>query len=200
MLTLTFLGVGNAFAKRNYHSNALLEAWTRRWQLQAEPCLLIVPRHPQRFDEVAALIEAQGLACLRRSQGQWPADVPAGAVLLGDTMGEMALYYAAADVALIGGSLRKFGAQNLIEACAVGTPVVLGPSTFNFAQAAADALAAGAALQVRDADEALSTLAALSQDRHRFEQMRGAARGFAAAHRGATARVAAIARDLLRSA
>ena len=176
----------------------VLEAWARhRGKFDSDPNLLIVPRHPQRFDEVAALIEGQGLACLRRSQGPWPADVPAGAVLLGDTMGEMALYYAAADVALIGGSLRDFGAQNLIEACAVGTPVVLGPSTFNFAQAAADAIGSGAALQVRDADEALAAMAALSQDRDRLERMRAAARAFAAAHRGATARIAAIARELL---
>jgi 3-deoxy-D-manno-octulosonic-acid transferase len=112
----------------------------------------------------------------------------------------MALYYAAADVALIGGSLREFGAQNLIEACAVGTPVVLGPSTFNFAQAAADALAAGAALQVRDADEALAAMDALCADRDRLAAMRAAALRFAGAHRGATARVASMVREALPAA
>jgi 3-deoxy-D-manno-octulosonic-acid transferase len=113
-------------------------------------------------------------------------------------MGEMALYYAAADVALIGGSLREFGAQNLIESCAVGTPVVLGPSTFNFAQAAADAIGAGAALQVRDADEALAAMEALCRDRDRLASMGRAALRFADAHRGATARVADMVRGLLR--
>jgi 3-deoxy-D-manno-octulosonic-acid transferase len=159
--------------------------------------LLIVPRHPQRFDEVARLIEQKGFACLRRSRGDWPATDPAGTVLLGDTMGEMVLYYAAADVALIGGSLREFGAQNLIEACAVGVPVVLGPSTFNFAQAAADAIAAGAAVQVRDADEALAAMDELCRDRDRLTSMGRVALHFAGMHRGATARVAAMIRLLL---
>ena len=183
---------------REGEESLLLEAWARRrGKSDSDPNLVIVPRHPRRFDEVAQLIEARGLRCLRRSHGAWPANVPADVVLLGDTMGEMALYYAAADVALIGGSLRNFGAQNLIEACAVGTPVVLGPSTFNFAQAAADALAAGAALQVRDADEALAAMDALCRDRDRLKAMGRAALEFAAAHRGATERVARMVRELL---
>ncbi len=185
---------------RDGEETLLLEARRRREKSDSDPIFLIVPRHPQRFDEVALLIQAQGLDCLRRSMGQWQDQVPTGAVLLGDTMGEMALYYAAADIALIGGSLRNFGAQNLIEACAVGTPVVLGPSTFNFAQAAADAVASGAALKIRDADEALAAMAAASGDPLRLEQMRGAARAFAAAHRGATERIAKIAQDLLNPA
>ncbi|MGE5338445.1 MAG: lipid IV(A) 3-deoxy-D-manno-octulosonic acid transferase [Gemmatimonadota bacterium] len=153
--------------------------------------LLIVPRHPQRFDEVARLIAERGFVLVRRSSPAW--DAPGDdAVLLGDSMGEMALYYAAADVALIGGSLLPFGAQNLIESCAVGTPVVLGPSTFNFAQAAADALAAGAALQAPDANAALAAMDSLTRDADRLQAMRAAALNFAAAHRGATARTAAM--------
>jgi 3-deoxy-D-manno-octulosonic-acid transferase len=163
----------------------------------SDPIFVIVPRHPWRCDEVARLVEAKGLACMRRSHGPWPTDVPAGAVLLGDTMGEMALYYALADVALIGGSLLDFGAQNLIEACAVGTPVVLGPSTFNFAQVAADAIAAGAAVQVRDADETLAAMDELCSDRGRLDAMSMAALDFSRAHRGSTARVARIASELL---
>jgi len=184
-------------SSRDGEEALLLDAWTRRPKFDSDPVVMIVPRHPQRFDEVARLIEERGLACLRRSRGRWPAIIPAGTVLLGDTMGEMALYYAAADVALIGGSLRDFGAQNLIEACAVGTPVVLGPSTFNFAQAAADALGAGAALQVRNADEALAAIDELCRDRDRLASMRLAARRFADAHRGATMRVAEMVRALL---
>ncbi len=154
----------------------------------AEPLIIIVPRHPQRFDAVAQMIEQRGHACPRRSQAAWPLQPAAGSVLLGDTMGEMTLYYAAADMALIGGSLLPFGAQNLIEACAVGTPVVLGPSVYNFAQVAADAVAAGAALQVTDATAAVTSMAALSGDPARLAQMRAAALAFAHAHRGATAR------------
>lgn len=161
-----------------------------------ETLLCIVPRHPQRFDDVAALIEARGWRVLRRSQG-WPQRPPPGSVLLGDTMGEMALYYAASDVALIGGSLLPFGAQNLIEACAVGTPVVFGPSVYNFEQAARDALSAGAAEQVRDAPEALDAMARLCADSVRLAQMRAAALDFARAHRGATARTVARLLELL---
>ena len=185
-------------SSRDGEEALLLEAWARgRGKFDSDPNLLIVPRHPQRFDEVARLIEAQGFACLRRSQGPWAANVPPGTVLLGDTMGEMALYYAAADVALIGGSLRNFGSQNLIEACVVGTAVLLGPSTFNFAQAAADAIAAGAALQVRDADEALAAMDELCMDPQRLRSMGAAAVKFANAHRGATARVARMVHELL---
>lgn len=163
----------------------------------SDPIFLIVPRHPQRFDEVARLIEARGFVCARRSQGALAHVAPADAVLLGDSMGEMAMYYAAADVALIGGSLLPFGAQNLIEACAVGTPVVLGPSTFNFAQAAADAIAAGAAVQVDNAAQALAAMDAICGDAARREAMRKAALAFAAAHRGATARTVALIAQVL---
>ncbi|MCX8004459.1 MAG: 3-deoxy-D-manno-octulosonic acid transferase, partial [Burkholderiaceae bacterium] len=156
------------------------------------PLLVVVPRHPQRFDEVARLIEAHGFSCARRSQGALARPAPPATVILGDSMGELALYYAAADVAFIGGSLLPYGAQNLIEACAVGCPVVLGPSTFNFAQAAADAIAAGAAVQVQDADQAMRALRAIATDAGRREAMRRAALAFAGAHRGATARTLAL--------
>ncbi|HEU0200873.1 MAG TPA: lipid IV(A) 3-deoxy-D-manno-octulosonic acid transferase [Burkholderiaceae bacterium] len=158
---------------------------------------LIVPRHPQRFDEVARLIEARGWRCRRRSGSEWERAPEGDAVLLGDSMGEMALYCAAADVALIGGSLLPFGSQNLIEACAVGTPVVIGPSTFNFAQAAEDAIAADAAVQVKDVTEAVAVMGALTSDQPRLEAMRRAARAFAAAHRGATARTVALVEEVL---
>jgi 3-deoxy-D-manno-octulosonic-acid transferase len=155
--------------------------------------LIVVPRHPQRFDEVAKLIEARGWRCLRRSLGQWPAVGDASVladdvVLLGDTLGEMPLYYAAADLTLMGGSLLPFGSQNLIESCAAGTPVVLGPSVFNFAQAAADAISAGAALQVGSIQEAVAALTRLSADPAARRTMADCATRFAQAHRGATER------------
>ena len=166
----------------------------------AEPLIVIVPRHPQRFDVVAQLIEKRGHACLRRSQAAWPPRPAPRSILLGDTMGEMALYFAAADVALMGGSLLPFGAQNLIEACAVGTPVVLGPSVYNFAQATADAVAAGAALQVANAQAAVSAMSSLSAEPARLARMRSAASAFARSHRGATERtVAHVLRLLNRS-
>ncbi len=149
--------------------------------------VVIVPRHPQRFDEVARLIEVRGLPLVRRSSSSFEA-APKPGVFLGDSMGEMATYYAAADVAFIGGSLLNLGGQNLIEACAVGTPVVVGPHTFNFEQATHDAIEAGAAVRVVNAAEAVATMASIANDRQRREQMSEAALKFTGAHRGATAR------------
>jgi 3-deoxy-D-manno-octulosonic-acid transferase len=166
-------------------------------ELKSDAILLIVPRHPQRFDEVARLIEARGLRCARRSAGAFAKPPDGRTILLGDSMGEMAMYYAAADLALIGGSILPFGAQNLIEACAVGTPVVLGPSIFNFTQASNDALAAGAAVQVENAAQALLALERLSRDDVARAAMSEAARAFAAAHRGATERTVALIRGVL---
>ena len=118
---------------------------------------LIVPRHPQRFDEVALLIEAQGFAVSRRSHwdAAGPRDSDASTIWLGDSLGEMALYFALADAALLGGSFEPLGGQNLIEAAAFGCPIVMGPHTFNFAEASAQAEAAGAAQRVADMDGAL---------------------------------------------
>ena len=156
--------------------------------------LLVVPRHPQRFDEVARLIEAAGLSVARRSRG----DASAGRqVLLGDTMGEMPTYYAAADVAIIGGTLLPFGGQNLIEASAAGVPVVLGPHVHNFSEAARLAVECGAAIQVATADEAIAASYALLEDGTRRESMAKAGLAFSAAHRGATQRHMDVIRSLL---
>ncbi|KVN61675.1 lipid IV(A) 3-deoxy-D-manno-octulosonic acid transferase [Burkholderia stagnalis] len=162
--------------------------------------LILVPRHPQRFGEVEALVARSNRKCVRRSA--WAADAAALAagrpaapplpsdvtVLLGDSMGELGAYYAAADVAFIGGSLLPLGGQNLIEACAVGVPVLIGPHVFNFTQATADAVAAGAALQVEDPLDLAHVLDALFADHARRIAMGAAGAAFAARHRGATAR------------
>ena len=157
---------------------------------RVDATIVIVPRHPQRFDEVAQMIEARGLPLVRRSRSGFEANYPYK-VFLGDSMGEMNIYYAAADVAFIGGSLLRLGGQNLIEACAVGTPVVVGPHTFNFEQATEDAIEAGAAIRVADAKEAVATIASIASDRAQRQRMREAALKFAGAHRGATARTLA---------
>ena len=159
--------------------------------------LVIVPRHPQRFDAVAALIAGQGLASMRRSVLDESMLAPGIQVLLGDSMGELTAYYAAADVAFIGGSLMPLGGQNLIEACAVGTPVLIGPHTFNFATVTQDAIDAGAALRVDDAPALLASAQALLGDAAVVGAMAGAARTFAAQHRGATARTLQMLEPLL---
>jgi 3-deoxy-D-manno-octulosonic-acid transferase len=170
--------------------------------------LILVPRHPQRFNEVAALVEKTGLRYERRSTwapGAAGASAQGGArplpanvtVLLGDSMGELGAYYAASDLAFIGGSLLPLGGQNLIEACAVGVPVLIGPHVFNFTQATADAVAAGAAVQVQDPAELARALRELFNDKARRTAMGGAASAFAARHRGATARTAGVLMALL---
>ncbi|ESS40730.1 lipid IV(A) 3-deoxy-D-manno-octulosonic acid transferase [Burkholderia cenocepacia] len=171
--------------------------------------LVLVPRHPQRFAEVEALVARSGLKCVRRSV--WAADAAALAagrpaaeqladdvtVLLGDSMGELGAYYAAADIAFIGGSLLPLGGQNLIEACAVGVPVLIGPHVFNFTQATADAVAAGAAMQVEDPLDLAHVLDALFADKARRIAMGAAGAAFAARHRGATARTVDVLAALL---
>ncbi|OGS92740.1 MAG: 3-deoxy-D-manno-octulosonic acid transferase [Gallionellales bacterium GWA2_59_43] len=150
----------------------------------ADWLLVIVPRHPQRFAEVAAMLEQRGIAYQRRSEDL--AVDPSIRVVLGDSMGEMFAYYAAADLAFIGGSLQPCGGQNLIEACAVGTPVLVGPHTYNFAEATRLAVAAGAACQVRDADRLVAEVQRLLGDENALSAMRQGCAGFVAANRGAT--------------
>ncbi|MEO5736635.1 MAG: 3-deoxy-D-manno-octulosonic acid transferase [Variovorax sp.] len=150
---------------------------------------MIVPRHPQRFDEVAALVEAHGFAVARRSTaGEEPGDAE---IWLGDSLGEMALYYGLAHVALLGGSFEPLGGQNLIEAAACGCPVVMGPSTFNFAEAAELSLAAGAAQRVPDMEHAVKVALGLVADPQRHEAMVQAALAFSSSNRGAAQRTAA---------
>lgn len=147
--------------------------------------VILIPRHPQRFDEVARLVESEGFPIVRRSQG---GRLAGSRVLLGDTMGEMPAYYAASDVAIIGGTLLPYGGQNLIEACASGVPVILGPHVHNFSEASRLAVECGAALQVADAGKAVTAALALLEDPARREGMRAAGLAFCAAHRGATQR------------
>jgi 3-deoxy-D-manno-octulosonic-acid transferase len=148
---------------------------------------VIVPRHPQRFAEVAALLRQRGIPFSRRSDNEpVAADIR---VVLGDTMGEMAGYCNASDVVFVGGSLVPVGGQNLIEPIAAGRPTLVGPHMFNFAEATAKALAAGAALEVADAHALIAEIAALLADPVRRGAMREAALAFHAAHAGAADRL-----------
>ncbi len=158
---------------------------------------LIVPRHPQRFADVAAMLERRGLRYVRRSANR---DVPDDChYVLGDSVGEMGAYYRAADIAFIGGSLLDTGAQNFIEACAAGIPVLIGPSVYNFALAAELATSAGAALRVEDAAGMVECAAKLLEDPAACRAMGDAGLAFCARHRGAAARMAEIATKMLES-
>ena len=177
--------------------------------LQAQPGALaaaywlIVPRHPQRFDAVAALIAARGWQVHRRSH--WgpggPAQVapsaegagavePAPSLWLGDSLGEMAAYAALSDVALLGGSFAPTGGQNLIELAACGCPVVMGPHTFNFAQAAESAEATGAARRVHDVPAAVAVALEWLAHPASREQASQASVSLALSHQGAAMRTA----------
>lgn len=174
-----------AASTREGEEKLILQAFSR--EAPAEALLMLVPRHPQRFDEVAELARSLGLALQRRSE-----DRPVSAatrVWLGDSLGEMFAYYAAADCALVGGSLLPHGGQNLIEACAVGCPVLVGPHTENFKQVAAQAVTAGAAVRVGDAAEWLAHARALTANAAARQRMGEHGRRFAEAHRGAAERV-----------
>jgi 3-deoxy-D-manno-octulosonic-acid transferase len=148
--------------------------------------LVLVPRHPDRFDEVAKLVKRAGLKMQKRSKG-----VPVMAdtrVWLGDSMGEMYAYYGAADVAIIGGSWARLGGQNPIEASAVGCPVIVGPHTFNFKAVCEQAIEVGAAVRADDIDDGLQVALEIIADPIRRKAMSEAGSLFAHSHRGATGR------------
>ncbi|MGO9444431.1 MAG: lipid IV(A) 3-deoxy-D-manno-octulosonic acid transferase [Thiobacillaceae bacterium] len=157
--------------------------------------LVLVPRHPQRFDEVAALIAKASLCYQRRSQELRVSE--ATRVMLGDTMGEMISYYGSSDIAFIGGSLLPYGGQNLVEAMACGVPVLMGPHMYNFTHIAAMAEAHGAARRINDADGLIATARDLIQDKRARETMSADALKFAQANRGAIEKLLAVmSRDL----
>jgi 3-deoxy-D-manno-octulosonic-acid transferase len=191
-----------AASTREGEDEPLLAAWIAHGAASGAR-LLVVPRHPQRFDEVAQRIERAGLTLARRScwGEEGPDAVARGAdVWLGDSLGEMPAYYACAAVALLGGSFAPLGGQNLIEAAACGCPLLMGPHTYNFAEAAELAVAAGAAERAADADAAMARAATLLGDATGLAAMAEAARRFAQAHQGAAERMArAIVAELTRA-
>ena len=206
-----------AASTREGEEAIVLEAWQALLQLHAEelastlpsappPLLCIVPRHPERFAEVAELIRATGLTILQRSEMDLDAtdlqntiDLKT-AVVLGDSMGEMPLYYCASDLVVMGGSLMPLGGQNLIEACAAGCPVILGEHTFNFQQASQDAIDCGAAMRVKGngsmAAELAGAMSGILQYKGRRQAMSEAALRYAADYRGATTRIMAALKEL----
>jgi 3-deoxy-D-manno-octulosonic-acid transferase len=149
---------------------------------------LMVPRHPQRFDAVAQQLERAGLSVSRRST--WTDGPVAADVWLGDSLGEMALYFGLADAALLGGSFAPLGGQNLIEAAACGVPVFMGPHVFNFEEAAALSASAGAAFACANLPDAVQRAATLLAEPKALAAARTAALALGGAHRGAAIRTA----------
>jgi 3-deoxy-D-manno-octulosonic-acid transferase len=188
-------------------------AWLDAWQIfikqhsDVQVNWLIVPRHPQRVAEVESLLLSGGLRVSRRST--WGQEGPAlgselntyptPVVLLGDSLGEMALYYSLSDVALLGGSFEKLGGQNLIEAAACACPIVMGPHTFNFAEASEAAQASGAAQRAIDMTEAVRLAVETVQSKPAQQMRSNHAAQFAQQHGGATERTVLAVRELLNS-
>jgi 3-deoxy-D-manno-octulosonic-acid transferase len=166
----------------------------------------LIPRHPQRFDEAAAVLQQAGVPYVRRSDllamgdGSTRAQQACrdAAVLLGDTLGEMPWYYGMGNAAIIGGSFEPLGGQNLIEACAVGVPVIVGPHTWNFQQAVADALLEGAAVRVATAEAAVQQALAWLDEPATLARMSQAAGDWVLKHSGAVARVLGALSDMRR--
>lgn len=175
-----------AASTRDGEEALILDAM-RAASFPVDTLLVLVPRHPQRFDAVATLLRERGLSFVRRSESALA--TAETAVVLGDTMGEMDAYCLAADVVLVGGGLLPLGGQNLIEPIAAGKPTVVGPHMFNFAAATTAAVAAGAARQAADANEAVATVATLLRDPAAREAMARAAAAFHSTHTGATDRL-----------
>ncbi len=175
--------------------NALASnAWRAQAFADAGVLWLVVPRHPQRFDEVHQLVQDRAWSVFRRSalpaDGPWPVQAEDAQVWLGDSLGEMPQYFHAADMALLGGSFMPLGGQNLIEAAAFGCPIIMGPHTFNFAEASEQAQVAGAAQRVADMDGALDQVLSWLNDRAALARAQQAGLDMVAQGRGAADRYA----------
>ena len=190
-----------AASTRDGEEAIILQAWKDLLLSNAfelAPLLCLVPRHPERFSEVAHQIHDTGMQFRRRSEWHGIPQVSVDVqVILGDSMGEMPLYYSAADVVVMGGSLLPFGGQNLIEACAAGCPVLLGEHTYNFQQASIDALDSGAAKRIKgdlllgDSIALMEALKSLLLNPAELAQMAIAAKTYSVEHQGATKRIIA---------
>ncbi len=181
-----------AVSTRDGEERAIAKAYASRFSpaSRLSQLLVIVPRHPPRFDEAAQMVSEAGLVLQRRSANAAISD--STEVWLGDSLGEVAAYIAMCDFAFVGGSLLPLGGQNLIEVCAQGKPVLMGPSTYNFADAARSAREAGALLAVSDADDLMQVAEGLFNDAVSRQSHARAAMEFAQAHRGATEKTLSI--------
>jgi 3-deoxy-D-manno-octulosonic-acid transferase len=176
---------------------AVLAAHQRLLAVIPELLLILVPRHPQRFESVAGLLSRLDIEFDRRTAGGFVR--PNARVLLVDTMGELIALYAASDVAFVGGSLVPVGGHNLLEPAALGVPVVTGPYTDNSKEIARPLIETGGAVEVTDAAALATAVRVLLQDPAARSRATAAARAFVDAHRGAAERLAALIDPLIRA-
>ena len=188
-----------AASTRDGEEEIILKAWKELLLSNAfviAPLLCLVPRHPERFLEVAEQINASGLTYRRRTEWSGiPKDCLGLEIVLGDSMGEMLMYYSASNLVVMGGSLLPFGGQNLIEACAAGCPVLLGEHTYNFQQASLDAIQAGAAKRIQgnlllgEPLALMESLKVLLSNTAELVKMGDAAKRYSIEHQGATQKI-----------
>ena len=176
----------------------VLDAFGQALETFPDALLVLVPRHPERFGRAASAARAAGLAVTLRSAGQ--ACPPDSQCFLVDRMGELLRYYAAGDLAFVGGSLEPIGGHNVLEPAALGRPVLVGPHTFNFADITAQLIDAGAAQRVTDGAGLAAALRALLGDADRRDRMGRAGRELVASGRGALERTLDEVRRLLTAA
>jgi len=173
----------------------LLEAHARLREHLPGALLVLVPRHPRRFEAVAELCARAGLSVARRSRDEWPDDNTA--VYLGDTMGELLALYGAADLAFVGGSLVPIGGHNLLEPAALGVPVLTGPELANFLDVAEVMREAEALIKVADGEALSDALGRLFADTPERRRLAAAGRSVVADNRGALERTLATLAKLL---
>jgi 3-deoxy-D-manno-octulosonic-acid transferase len=186
-----------AASTRDGEEEAVLDAFRRLHERYPDLLLVLVPRHPERFDTVAKFCRQRGFLVERRSEGHPPVASDT-AILLGDTMGELLLFHAAADVSYIGGSMVPLGGQNLLEAAAVGTPVVFGPHMFNFSEISRMALERGAGRQVQNSAGLAEAVGGYLADAVARRAAGDAGRALVEENRGALARTLALVQRLLK--
>ncbi len=174
----------------------VLDAHERLRAARNDALLLLVPRHPNRFDEVKAWLRARNVRFVARSTRE--AVAADTSVLLVDTLGELLSFYSAANVAFVGGSLVPVGGHNLLEPAALNRPVIVGPHTFNAADIAQMFIASGAALQVESATQLSAAVLDLLTNAGRRDQMIARAHAILQANRGALARLLTLIETLLR--
>lgn len=146
--------------------------------------LVLVPRHPERFDYIARKTQRRDLVCVRRTEGVVELESNVD-VYLGDTMGELSLMYASSDVAFVGGSLEPLGGQNILEPCALGVPVVFGPHMFNFPDISRWTIKEGAGKMVQNSQELEQVVGELLRNPSLRDEMGGKGLALIEAHRGA---------------
>ena len=194
-----------AASTREGEESLIIEAWKTFLQSKEQPnefCLFIVPRHPQRFDDVCTQLQSSFPKVLRRSSmndQEFSDAINHGSVILGDSMGEMSFYYALSDIVIMGGSLLPLGGQNFIEACALGRPIILGEHTFNFQQASADVIDARAAIRITDVGDLVKAMDLLLTNHQVKEEMSTNALDFANQHTGATKKIVAVIQQTIQA-